>query len=172
MKLGLLVQYDKLECLVKKLDYCIQVHGHSGGSKYWWLFLLMIASELPSIALPNLVWQYIIKSWSVIWKDWFAFFKVKVTNTTTTTLILTLSIHSDFRLKRRSYHNGFVVLFVEIESEMTKRPRPRSFQSASTFKLTGRWKLKWLGTRPHQFFLSKCRRPNCKTEWSWSCGLH
>ena len=36
-------------------------------------------SELHSLLQPNLVWWYIIISQIVLWKDWIAMFKVKVT---------------------------------------------------------------------------------------------
>ena len=33
--LGLVVQQNKLECHVEKLDYCIQGQGHNKGSECW-----------------------------------------------------------------------------------------------------------------------------------------
>ena len=61
------------------MDYCIQGQGHSKGPKCWWLFSQMISSELQNILLPNLVWLCSIISLSVIQKDWFIVFNVKVT---------------------------------------------------------------------------------------------
>ena len=43
------------------------------------MFIQVMSSEPPNILLPNLVLGCIILSWSVLQKDWFAIFKVKVT---------------------------------------------------------------------------------------------
>ena len=60
------------ECLMKKLNCCVQGQGHSKMSKYHWIFVLITL-------LPNLVRWCIIMSQIVFHNDWFAVFKVKVT---------------------------------------------------------------------------------------------
>ena len=54
-KLGLIVQHHKSECLVEKLDYCIQGQGHSEGSKCQWMFVWMILSPCFRAVSPELL---------------------------------------------------------------------------------------------------------------------
>ena len=61
------------------------------------IFIQMISSKLRNVLLPNLVSWCIIMRWSVMWKDWFSFFKVKVTakahgNMTVSTILSELLI--------------------------------------------------------------------------------
>ena len=78
-KLGLIIHYHKPECFLEKLDCCVQGQGHSKILKCQWIFVQMISSETLNILLPNFVWWCLIISQIVFQKDWFAFFKVKVT---------------------------------------------------------------------------------------------
>ena len=79
-KLGLIVLYCKPECYMEKLDCCVQGHGHSKILKCQWMFVQISSESLNLLVLlPNLVWWCIIMSQIVFQKDWFAFFKVKVT---------------------------------------------------------------------------------------------
>ena len=78
-KLGLVVQYHKPECLMKKLGCCVQGQGYHKTSKCKWMFPQKTSSEQLNPLLPNLVWWCIIMSQSVSQKVWFAVFKVKVT---------------------------------------------------------------------------------------------
>ena len=54
-----------------------------------------IASEPLNLLLPNLVKWCIIMSWSVLWKDWFAVFKVKVTVKALYGQIITFCVSSE-----------------------------------------------------------------------------
>ena len=63
---------------MEKLDCWAQGQSHCKISKYWWMFVQMIFSELLNLLLPNLVWWCIIMSQIVCQKDWFNVFKVKV----------------------------------------------------------------------------------------------
>ena len=54
-KLCLMVHYHKPECLMKKLDCCVQGQGHGKIAKCQWLFIQMLSSELLILILPNLV---------------------------------------------------------------------------------------------------------------------
>ena len=78
-KLGLPVHRHKQEYVVRKLDCCAQGQGHSEGSKCKLVFVWPISSEPLNFLWPNLVCWCIIISWSVVWKDLCANFKVKVT---------------------------------------------------------------------------------------------
>ena len=78
---GLMIGYHKPERLVEKLDYCIQGQGHSDGSKCRYLSRWYFLNRRPNILLPNSVLWCIIMGWSVMQKDLFAIFKVKVTAT-------------------------------------------------------------------------------------------
>ena len=77
-KLGLAVHYYKPECLMKKLDCCVQGQGHGKISKCQWLFIQMLSSEMLNLILPNLVRYCISMSQTVFQNYWFAVFKVKV----------------------------------------------------------------------------------------------
>ena len=74
-----IVHYHKPECIMEKLDCCVQGQSHSKISKCQWMFVHMISSELLNLLLPNLVWWCIIMSQIVCQKDWLAVFKVNVT---------------------------------------------------------------------------------------------
>ena len=63
----------------EKLDCCVQGQGHSKGSKCRRTIVRMIFSEPRNILSPNLVGCCIVMSWSVIRKNWYAIFKVKLT---------------------------------------------------------------------------------------------
>ena len=54
-KRGLMVHYHKPECLMKKLDYCVQGQGHGKIAKCQWLFIQMLSSEMLNLILSNLV---------------------------------------------------------------------------------------------------------------------
>ena len=62
----------------KKRITAIQGQAHSEGSKCL-CFVQMTSAKPPNILFSNLVLWYIITSLSVMQKDWFAIFKVKVT---------------------------------------------------------------------------------------------
>ena len=64
--------------LVKRLICCLQCQNHNGSYNQN-VIVSIISSELLSFLHPNLVWWHIILSWSVLWKDLIAVFKVKVT---------------------------------------------------------------------------------------------
>ena len=66
------------ESYAKRLVCYLQGHGHSKGSCNQIMTVSTILSELLILLLPNLVWWYII-SQSVLWRNWIAVFKVKVT---------------------------------------------------------------------------------------------
>ena len=78
-KLGLMIHHQKPECPVKKKNGLL----HSGSRSQWRVKMLMfvhiISSKPPNILFANLVLWYIIMNWSVMQKDWFAMFMVKVT---------------------------------------------------------------------------------------------
>ena len=65
-KLGLIVHYHKLECLIKKLDCCVQGQDHSKISECLWLFIPMLSSEMLNLILPNLLQLCIIMSQIVV----------------------------------------------------------------------------------------------------------
>ena len=73
-----MAHHHKPECLVRKLYCSVQGQGHSEDSKCQWMIVLTIFSELLNLLLTNFVCCGIIMSLSVLWKDWFAVFKVKV----------------------------------------------------------------------------------------------
>ena len=54
-KHGLMVHYHKPECLMKKLDCCVQGQGHGKISKCQLLFIQMLSSEMLNLILANLV---------------------------------------------------------------------------------------------------------------------
>ena len=62
-----------------RLFCCVQCQGHNEDSKFRWMFTWMISSQLLNLLQPNLVWLCSIIGQSVMWKDWLAIFKVKVT---------------------------------------------------------------------------------------------
>ena len=65
---------------MKKMDYCFQGQGHRQGSTCQWMFVhTIMRSELWNLLEPNVVWCCIIMDQSVMWKDLFVIFKVKVT---------------------------------------------------------------------------------------------
>ena len=64
---------------MEKWDFCVYGQDHSEGSKCQWMFVGMIFSESQNILLPNLVWWCSIISQSVMQKNWFTIFNVKVT---------------------------------------------------------------------------------------------
>ena len=73
-KLGLVIHHYKLECLEKeKWITAFRIKVTAKGQML--IFVHMISSKPPI----NLVLWCIIMSWSVMQKDWFAIFKVKVT---------------------------------------------------------------------------------------------
>ena len=53
--------------------------SHSEGSLCQWMFVQMMSSEPQNILLSNLVWLCSIMSQSVVQKNWFSVFKVRVT---------------------------------------------------------------------------------------------
>ena len=71
--------HQKPECPVEKLDYCAQGQCHSEGSTCQWMFVRIISFEPQNILLPNLVCLWSIMSQSVMQKNWFTVFSVKVT---------------------------------------------------------------------------------------------
>ena len=76
-KPGLFIYHHKPECLVKKKGF---LHWRSRSQRRVKIsmFVLVISSKLPNILLPNLVlWCFMSRS--LMQKDWFAIFKVKVT---------------------------------------------------------------------------------------------
>ena len=75
---NMVVHLYKVEWLMTKLDCCFQSQSHSETSKYW-MFVLMIHSKLLDFLFSNLVWWCITMSWSVMWKNWFAVFEMKLT---------------------------------------------------------------------------------------------
>ena len=77
-KLGLIVLHLKPECLMMKLDCCVQ--DHSKISKCQWMFVQMISAEMLNLFLPGLVWWCSIMSQIVFQKDWFAVFKITITD--------------------------------------------------------------------------------------------
>ena len=78
-KLGLIVHYRKPEFFMEKWDCCVQGQRQSKISECQWMFFQIISSKLPNILLPNLVLWCTIMSQTVMQKDRFAIFKVKVT---------------------------------------------------------------------------------------------
>ena len=76
-KLGLIIHH-KSECPVKRIGLL-----HSGSRSQWrvkmLMFVQMISPKPPNILFPNLILSFIIMSWCIMLKDWFAIFKVKVT---------------------------------------------------------------------------------------------
>ena len=79
IELGLMIHHCKPECHVKKIGYCIQGQGHTQWRVRMLMFVQMISSIQPNILFPNLVLWCINMSQSVMHKDWFVIFKVKVT---------------------------------------------------------------------------------------------
>ena len=78
--LGMMKHYQEFKCHVKRLVCFLQGHGLVTVKSY----ILKIwpspfSSELLVLLIPHLVWWYMIVSRSVLWKDWIAVFKVKVT---------------------------------------------------------------------------------------------
>ena len=71
--------HSEPECPIEKWDYCVQGQGHSKGEKCLWMFVQMISSEPQNILLPNMVWLCSIIGQSVMQKNWFTLFNVKVT---------------------------------------------------------------------------------------------
>ena len=63
-----------------KLDCCVQGQGHSKISKCPWMFVQMISAEMLNLFLPGLVWWCSIMSQIVFQKDWFAVFKITITD--------------------------------------------------------------------------------------------
>ena len=75
-----MVHHHKPEYLVEKLDYCIQGQGHSEFSRYQWMLTLSRWYLLNVQTFCRQTWYGDASSWaSVMQKDWFAVFKVKVT---------------------------------------------------------------------------------------------
>ena len=64
-----------MNCLVKRLDCCVQGEDHSKGSECDCLSGHWIAE--PFVTKLDMMMQH--QEWSVIWKDWFAIFKDKDT---------------------------------------------------------------------------------------------
>ena len=106
-KLGMVMQHHEPECHTEKLVHCLQCEGHSESlfkkvlnppgistlsckllvSFY---YILLTADSLANLVWlyinisdvsyeKNLVWWYIIVNLSIVQKDWFAIFRVKVT---------------------------------------------------------------------------------------------
>ena len=78
-RLGLLVQHHKLECPVRKWDYCIQGQGHSKGLNCVCDCVCSVSPDPLNHFLPNLVWCCIIMRRCVMQKNWFTIFSVKAT---------------------------------------------------------------------------------------------
>ena len=74
---GMVMHHHGPECHAKRLVCYLQGQGHSDGSIIK-KTVSTIFTELLIFLQPNLVWWYII-SWSVLFKNWFVVFKVKVT---------------------------------------------------------------------------------------------
>ena len=77
IKLGLMTYHHKPECLVKEVG-TLHSRSRSQQSVKISMFVQMVSSKPQNILLPNLVWWCIIVRLSVMQKDWFAIFKVKV----------------------------------------------------------------------------------------------
>ena len=77
-RLGLMIHRPRPEYSVTKKKRL----QHSGSRLHWkdimLMFVQMISSKPPNILFPNLVLSCIIMSRSVMQKDWFAIFRVKV----------------------------------------------------------------------------------------------
>ena len=63
----------------RKPEYLLHSRSRSQQKVRMSVFVQMISSKWPNIFLPNLVMWCINLSWSVMQKDWYAIFKVKVT---------------------------------------------------------------------------------------------
>ena len=66
--------------LVKRVFCHFQCQNHNDNEGFYNqnMIVSIISSELLNFLHPNLVWWHIILSWSVLWKDWIAVFKVTV----------------------------------------------------------------------------------------------
>ena len=63
------MHHHEPECQAKRLVCYLQGQGHSKGSYDQYMTVRIISSELLILFLPNLVWWYIIKSQSVLWRN-------------------------------------------------------------------------------------------------------
>ena len=75
---GGILSWAGLSCRKKIVCY-LQDQGHSEGLYDQNMTILTMASELLILLQPNLGWWYIFLSESVLWKNWIAVSKVKVT---------------------------------------------------------------------------------------------
>ena len=78
-KPDMVMQHHKPECHPEKLVHCDQCQGHSEGLYNQNMTISVVSSKLQVGLQPNLVSQYSIMSWSVLWKNGITAFKVKVT---------------------------------------------------------------------------------------------
>ena len=78
-KLGLTIHRHKPECHVEKKTWITAFEGRAQWRVKMLMFVQMISSKPPNKLFSNLVLWCIIISQSVIQRDWFAIFKVKVT---------------------------------------------------------------------------------------------
>ena len=76
--LGLMIHHHKQECPVKK-NQLLLLGSRSQQRVRMLMFVQIIFSKPPDILFPNLVLWCIVMSQSVMQKDWFVIFKVKVT---------------------------------------------------------------------------------------------
>ena len=78
------MQHYKTECPAEKLVHFVQCQGHSEGLYNQNMTISVVSSKLQVGLQPNLVSQYSIMSWSVLWKNGItevmAKVKVKVQN--------------------------------------------------------------------------------------------
>ena len=91
-KLGLMIHHHKPECPVEKKSLLFSRSRPQQRVKML-QFVQMISSKPPNILFSNLVLWCIIMSQSVMQKDWFAIFKVKVTASAHVTKIWQLLLY-------------------------------------------------------------------------------
>ena len=75
----MVVQHHQPKCHAEKLVHCDQCQGHSEGLYNQNMTISVVSSKLQVGLQPNLVSQYSIMSWSVLWKNGITAVKVKVT---------------------------------------------------------------------------------------------
>ena len=78
-KPDMVLQHHKPECCVEKLLHWVQCQGHSEGLSNKNMTISVVSSKLQVGLQPNLVWQYSIRSWNVLWENGIAVLEVKVT---------------------------------------------------------------------------------------------
>ena len=75
----IIIRWTGLSCEKIGLLCCGPDQDHWKGSEFQWMFIWRVFPQLLNMLSPNLVWWGNIMGQSVVWEDWFAAFKFRVT---------------------------------------------------------------------------------------------